>query len=51
MALNSLADFATVSRSQLYDVIAGNKGTTIDWLAKVATALDVEPWELLRPRV
>ncbi len=46
---NALADFADVSRSQLYDVLAGRKGATLDWLAKIARVLKVEPWELLAP--
>lgn len=49
IALNSLADFADVSRSQLYDVLARRKAPSIDWLAKVAKALDAEPWRLLVP--
>jgi len=49
MALNSIADFAAVSRAQLYDVLAGNKAATTDWIAKVADALEVEPWQLLAP--
>jgi len=47
IALNALADLAAVSRSQLYDVLAKRKAPSIDWLAKVATALDVEAWRLL----
>jgi lambda repressor-like predicted transcriptional regulator len=49
LAINALADFAGVSRSQLYDVLATRKGASIDWLAKVATALEIQPWELLAP--
>ena len=47
MPLNSLADFAGVSRSQLYDVLNENKSATVDWIAKVATALKVDPSKLL----
>jgi DNA-binding phage protein len=50
VALTALADFAAVSRSQLFAVLARETSPTIDWLAKVATALDVEPWQLLMPR-
>jgi DNA-binding phage protein len=50
VALTALADFAAVSRSQLFAVLARETSPTIDWLAKVATALDVEPWQLLAPR-
>ncbi|MBL8624119.1 MAG: helix-turn-helix transcriptional regulator [Myxococcales bacterium] len=49
LALNSLADFAGVSRSQLYDVLARRKAASIDWLAKIAKALDVPPSQLLAP--
>ena len=49
LALNSLADFAGVSRSQLYDMLARRKAASIDWLAKIATALDVPPSQLLAP--
>ncbi len=49
MTANHLADFAGVSRSQLFDLLAGRKSVTIDWLAKLASALGVPPWELLAP--
>lgn len=49
VAINSLADFAGVSRAQLYDVLAGRKGASLDWIAKLAVALDVAPWQLLHP--
>ncbi|MDD9934144.1 MAG: helix-turn-helix transcriptional regulator [Myxococcales bacterium] len=48
--LHTLADFADVSRSQMYDVANGTKAATTDWLARVAAALEVEPCELLKPR-
>ncbi len=48
IGLNALADLAGVSRSQMYDVLAKRKSATIDWLDKVADALDVEVTELLR---
>jgi len=47
VALTALADFAAVSRSQLFAVLASETSPTLDWIAKVATALDVEPWQLL----
>lgn len=49
VTLNALADFAGVSRAQVYEVLAGRTGPGIDWIAKVAAALEVEPWELLAP--
>lgn len=50
VALNALADFAAVSRSQLFAILASETSPTLDWMAKIATALDVEPWQLLAPR-
>lgn len=49
LALNHLADRAGVSRSQTYAVLACEAAPTTDWLAKVALALEVEPWMLLKP--
>lgn len=46
-SINALADFAGVSRSQLYDVLAQRKAASIDWIARIATALDVDPSRLL----
>jgi DNA-binding phage protein len=50
VALTALADFAGVSRSQVFAVLKTDTSPTLDWIAKVATALDVEPWQLLAPR-
>ncbi len=47
--LNSLADFAGVSRAQLYSVLAGDAAPTTDWLAKIAAVLEVDPSKLLAP--
>jgi len=49
LALTALADFAGVSRSQMFAVLAGSTSPTIDWLAKIASALDIEPSQLLAP--
>ena len=49
MSLNSLADFAGVSRSQLYDVLSGKKSASIDWIAKISVVLDIDPAKLLNP--
>ncbi len=46
VALTALADFAGVSRSQVFAVLKSATSPTLDWIAKVATALDVEPWQL-----
>jgi lambda repressor-like predicted transcriptional regulator len=51
VALTSLADFSGTSRSQLFAVLALTTSPTVDWLAKVAAALDVDPWQLLAPRM
>lgn len=50
VTINALADFATVSRAQMFNVLACSSSATTDWLAKVAGALEVEPWQLLSPR-
>jgi transcriptional regulator with XRE-family HTH domain len=50
VTINALADFAAVSRAQMFNVLGGTSSPTIDWLAKVAAALEVEPWQLLSPR-
>ena len=50
IALTALADFAGVSRSQMFAVLKSTTSPTLDWIAKVATALDAEPWQLLAPR-
>ena len=49
VTFNALADFAGVSRAQLFAVLAETTGPTVDWLAKIAAALEVEPWQLLAP--
>jgi DNA-binding phage protein len=49
MPLSILADFAGVSRSHFFDVLAARKSPTLDWLVKVAAALDVDVVELLVP--
>lgn len=48
LGVNKLADFAGVSRSQLYDVLGSKKGASVDWIDKVAEVLQMEPWQLLR---
>lgn len=48
LGVNKLADFAGVSRSQLYDVLGSKKGASVDWIDKVAEVLKMEPWQLLR---
>ena len=50
VSLNALADLSDVSRSQLFAVLAGTSSPSLDWLARVADGLGVEPFELLRAR-
>jgi transcriptional regulator with XRE-family HTH domain len=50
MSLDSLADFAGVSRRQLYNFLSGEHDITLGWLAKVAQALQVEPVVLMTPQ-
>ena len=50
LAINSLADYAGVSRSQLYDVLSSRKGASIDWIDKVADVLGMSSADLLRDR-
>jgi transcriptional regulator with XRE-family HTH domain len=49
IALNTIADFADVSRSHLHAVLGAKRSATVDWIEKVAVVLNVEPWELLKP--
>lgn len=49
LTINALADFAGVARSQMYEVLGERRAPTIDWVCKVATALEIEPWSLLEP--
>jgi predicted transcriptional regulator len=48
IGINRLADFAGVSRSQMYDVLGSKKGASVDWIDKVAEVFDVEPHRLLQ---
>lgn len=45
----ALADFADVSVAHLYDVIAARKAASVDFVERVAEALQIEPWRLLVP--
>lgn len=48
ISLNRLADEAGISRSQLFNVLAEGTSPSIDWLDRLATALDTEVWKLLK---
>lgn len=49
MTLTTLAERAGVSRSHLYTVLDGERSATTDLLTKLASALRVDPIELMRP--
>ena len=42
MAISAVADFAGVSRAQMFAFLQGNKDITLGWLEKVAGALGVD---------
>ena len=48
-SLTVLADFAGVSRAQMYKIVGEQHAASIDWLQKVSKALEVDPWNLLKP--
>jgi transcriptional regulator with XRE-family HTH domain len=50
LPLNQLAESAGVSKSQLYNVLAGGSSASIGWISRIAVALEVEAWQLLKPR-
>ena len=46
--VGAVADFAELSRSHLDYVMKGEKAPTSDTIARLARALDIEPWQLLQ---
>jgi hypothetical protein len=34
----------------MFNILRCSSSATVDWIAKVAGALEVEPWQLLAPR-
>ena len=50
-ALAQPADFAGVARASFYRCLGGTESMTLDRLAKIAAALEVEPHVLLVPSV
>ena len=42
-----LPDRAAVGRSHFWEVMAGRSSPTLEWLARVAVALDIDPGELV----
>jgi predicted transcriptional regulator len=51
MTTRELVAAAKVSNSQFFDVLKGDKSTTVDWLSRVAGPLKVPVWKLVRPAV
>jgi transcriptional regulator with XRE-family HTH domain len=51
MPINSLADFAGVSRSYLYALLGRRRrnGPTLAFVEKVGDVLGVDPWDLVLP--
>lgn len=47
LTLHQLADLAAVSQSYMERVVTCRSAPTIDWVAKVASALEVNPMDLL----
>ncbi len=47
--MSHLADRAGVTRSHLWNVMAGRASPTVQWLAKIAAVLDVDPVALMTP--
>lgn len=50
LVLTHLPDHAGVGRGHFFAVLAGERSPTIAWLAKIASALDVDVSDLVRPR-
>ena len=48
MPMIGLAQRAHVSRAQLYAVLSASSSPSLDWLCRIAEALEVEPHDLLR---
>ena len=48
MPMIGLAQRAHVSRAQLYAVLSASSSPSLDWLCRIAEALEVEPHEILR---
>ncbi len=47
-SMNQLADFAGLARGFVSEILRGKKSPTLDTVGKLAAALEVEPFELLR---
>lgn len=47
--LTKLADFAGVSRAQLFNFLSGKHDATLGWLDKIAAALEIDVHDLTTP--
>lgn len=45
--LSHLPDRAAVARSHFWEVLGGRKSPTLNWLGRIAAALEVDPADLL----
>ncbi|MEM9452570.1 MAG: helix-turn-helix transcriptional regulator [Myxococcota bacterium] len=50
LAVSRVAALAGVSRNHLFAVLAGSKAPTIDYLAKLAQVLELDPSALIGPK-
>ena len=50
LSIAEVAKRAGVSRAHLYNVLAGDSGPSIDFVAKISHALKVAPHTLLEPK-
>lgn len=46
----AFADHAGMDRTYISGIERGVRNPTVGVLSRIATALDVEPWQLLKPR-
>lgn len=46
--MSHLADRAAISRSSLWEVTNGRASPTLDWVQRIAEALEVDPLDLLQ---
>lgn len=50
LTIAEVADRSSMARTHLYDILAGRKKVRLDVLTRIADALDVEVWVLLKPQ-
>jgi transcriptional regulator with XRE-family HTH domain len=48
LSINRLADFAGLSRGFVSEMLRGQKVPSLETVERIASALEVEPWRLLR---